>query len=168
MKSTTYAPFRVYLLCMTLMALTITQAYKILQETFRTGTTRPLSWRKHQLNQVVLMLHENVEAFVQAFSVDLRKPRFEVLGGEIGPIARRATQSVALLDEWASDESVPVPDRQKSWSPTVLKRPKGVVLIVSCVSIAPSSSILHLCDTTCMKDPGTTLLLSACSHLSAP
>lgn len=113
------------------------------------------------------MLHENVEAFVQAFSVDLRKPRFEVLTGEIGPIARRATQSVALLDEWASDESISVPDWQKSWSPTVLKRPKGVVLIVSCVSIVSSSYILRLCD-ACMKDPGTTLLLSACSHLSAP
>jgi hypothetical protein len=87
------------------------------------------------------MLHENVEAFVQAFSVDLRKPRFEVLTGEIGPIARRATQSVALLDEWASDESIPVPDQQKSWSPTVLKRPKGVVLIVSCVSIVSLSYI---------------------------
>jgi len=113
------------------------------------------------------MLRENVEAIVQAFSVDLRKPRLEVLMGEIGPIVHRATQSIPLLDEWASDESVPAPDWQKSWSPTVLKRPKGVVLVISCVSIVSSSSILHLCD-TCVKDPGTTLSLSACSHSSAP
>jgi len=79
------------------------------------------------------MLRENTEAFVQAFSVDLQKPRLEVLGGEIGPIVRRATQIIELLDEWASDEPVPVPDSQKSWSPTVVKRPKGVALIVSCV-----------------------------------
>ena len=80
------------------------------------------------------MLRENVEAFVQAFSVDLKKPRLEVLGGEIGSVVRRTTQTIELLDEWASDEPVPVPDAQKSWSPTVLKRPKGVVLVVSCVS----------------------------------
>ena len=157
--------------CMTRDALPspslITQAHKILQETFRTGTTRPLSWRKHQLNQVVLMLRENVEAIVQAFSVDLLKPRHEVLGGEIGTIVHRATQSIALLDEWACDESVPAPDWQKSWSPTILKRPRGVVLVVSCVSIVSSSPLFHLCD-TCVKDPGITLLLSACSHSSAP
>ena len=79
------------------------------------------------------MFRENIEAFVQAFSVDLRKPRLEVLGGEIGLIVSRATQSAAQLDEWVADENVQVPDWKQSWSPTVLKRPKGVVLIISCV-----------------------------------
>ena len=87
------------------------------------------------------MIRENVEAFVQAFSVDLRKPRLEVLGGELGSIVRRTTKSIEQLDEWASDESVAVPDSQKSWSPTVLKRPKGVALVVSYVSTVSSSSI---------------------------
>ena len=106
----------------------------------------PLSWHKHQLNQVILMHRENVEAFVQAFSVGLRKPRLEVLGCEIRSIVRRTTQSMELLDEWASNESVLVLDSQKSWSPTILKHPKGVILIVSCVSIV--SSILHLSAVT--------------------
>jgi len=79
------------------------------------------------------MFRENIEAFVQAFSVDLRKPRLEVLGGEIGLIVSRATQSAAQLDEWVADENVQVPDWKQSWSPTVLKRPKGVALIISCV-----------------------------------
>ncbi|KAI0249223.1 aldehyde dehydrogenase [Lactifluus subvellereus] len=107
------------------------QAYRTLQATFRAGTTRPLSWRKHQLNQLVLMLRENVEVLVQAFATDLRKPRLEVLTGEVGPMVRRATQSAAQLDEWAKDERVQVPDWQRAWSPTVLKRPKGVVLVIS-------------------------------------
>ena len=102
-----------------------------MQATFRAGTTRPLSWRKHQLNQIVLMLRENIEVIVQAFAADLRKPRNEVLIGEIGPMVRRATQSAAQLDEWAKDEIVQVPDRQQAWSPTILKRPKGVVLVIS-------------------------------------
>ena len=79
------------------------------------------------------MLQENIEPIVQAFSVDLRKPRAEVLGGEIGPIVRRAIQSVAQLDEWASDERPQVVEWQRAWSPTVLKRPKGVVLVISWV-----------------------------------
>lgn len=104
-----------------------------MQATFRSGTTRSLSWRKHQLNQLVLMLRENIEPIVQAFSVDLRKPRAEVLGGEVGPIVRRAIRSAAQLDEWASDERPQVVEWQRAWSATVLKRSKGVVLVISWV-----------------------------------
>ncbi|KAI0301585.1 aldehyde dehydrogenase [Multifurca ochricompacta] len=109
----------------------IDAAYITLQATFRAGTTRPLSWRKRQLNQVILMLRENIEAIVQALATDLRKPRLEALGGEIGPMVRRAKQSAAQLDEWARDESPQVPEWQRAWSPTILKRPKGVILVVS-------------------------------------
>ncbi|KAH9996686.1 aldehyde dehydrogenase [Russula compacta] len=109
----------------------IDDAYKTLQATFRAGTTRPLSWRKHQLNQIVLLLRENVEVIVQALATDLQKPRLEVLSGEIGPMVRRAVQTAAHLDEWASNESVQVPEWQQGWSPTVLKRPRGVVLVIS-------------------------------------
>ena len=107
------------------------QAYNTLQATFRAGTTRPLSWRKHQLNQLIRMLRENIDPIVQAFSVDLRKPRAEVLSGEIGPMVRKAIQSAAQLDEWANDESPQVAEWQRGWSPTILKRPKGVALIIS-------------------------------------
>ncbi|KAI0262597.1 aldehyde dehydrogenase [Gloeopeniophorella convolvens] len=109
----------------------IDAAYATLQATFRAGTTRPLSWRKHQLNQIVRMLRENQDAIAQALTVDLQKPLLEVVSGEIGPMIRRAAQSAEELDEWVTDEKVPTPDWQQAWSPTVLKRPKGVVLIIS-------------------------------------
>lgn len=79
------------------------------------------------------MLRENVEVFAQATTTDLRKPRQEIIAGEVGSSIRRATQYVAQLDEWASDESVPLQDWQQNWSATILKRPKGVVFIISCV-----------------------------------
>ncbi|KAI0292534.1 Aldehyde/histidinol dehydrogenase [Russula brevipes] len=109
----------------------IDDAYRTLQATFRAGTTRPLAWRKVQLNQLVLMLRENIDPIVQAFSADLRKPRLEVITSEIGPMVRRAIQTAEQLDKWASDESVVPADWQRSWSPTVLKRPRGVVLVIS-------------------------------------
>lgn len=109
----------------------IDETYKILQATFRAGTTRPFSWRKHQLNQIILMLRENVEAIAQASAIDLRKPRQEIVIGEVGLIIRRAIQSVTQLDEWAADETVPLEDWQQNWSATLLKRPKGVVLVIS-------------------------------------
>jgi aldehyde dehydrogenase (NAD+) len=79
------------------------------------------------------MLRENIEAIVQSQASDLQKPRQETVLGEVGTTIRRAIQSAAQLDEWAKDETAPVPDWQRDWSPTVLKRPKGVVLVISCV-----------------------------------
>jgi aldehyde dehydrogenase (NAD+) len=107
------------------------KAYKSLQATFRAGITRPFSWRKHQLNQVILMLRENIEAIAQTSATDLQKPRQEIIVGEVGIVIRRAIQCVAQLDEWASDGTVPLEDWQQNWSAALLKRPKGVVFIIS-------------------------------------
>ena len=90
------------------------------------------------------MLRENLEAIVKAFATDLRKPRQEIVVGEVGVIIRRATQSVAQLDEWASDETVPLEDWQQNWSATLLKRPKGVVFAISCVLIIPPLQCKYL------------------------
>ncbi|KAI0280173.1 aldehyde dehydrogenase [Russula aff. rugulosa BPL654] len=109
----------------------IDEAYKSLQATFRAGITRPFSWRKHQLNQVILMLRENIEAIAQTSATDLQKPRQEIIVGEVGIVIRRAIQCVAQLDEWASDGTVPLEDWQQNWSAALLKRPKGVVFIIS-------------------------------------
>ena len=84
------------------------------------------------------MLRENVDAIAQAAATDLRKPRQEIVVGEVGNIIRRANQCVARLDEWASDETVPLQDWQQNWSATLLKRPKGVVFVISCVFDNPS------------------------------
>jgi hypothetical protein len=153
--------------------LAIAQAYKTLQATFRAGTTRPFSWRKHQLNQLILMLRENVEAITQASAADLRKPRQEIIVGEVGLIIRRATQCIAQLDEWASDETVPLEDWQQNWSAAVLKRPKGVVLVISCVLIISSLATQISARTSSrltlvIADPGISLFFSASSQLWAP
>jgi hypothetical protein len=89
------------------------------------------------------MLRENIDAIAQTSATDLRKPRQEIVVGEVGIIIRRATQCVAQLDEWASDETVPLQDWQQNWSAAVLKRPKGVVFVISCVLIIPNICLHH-------------------------
>ncbi len=89
------------------------------------------------------MLRENIEAVAQASATDLRKPRQEIVVGEVGLIIRRATQNVAQLDEWASDETVPLQDWQQGWSAILLKRSKGVVFVISCVLMVPPSQCEH-------------------------
>ena len=120
------------------------------------------------------MLRENIEAIAQASADDLRKPRQEIVVGEVGIVIRRAIQSAAQLDEWASEETVPLEGWQQDWSATVLKRPKGVVLAISCVfdgSFLPTQ--MSACTSSyspngVTTDPGITLFSSASSQSSAP
>jgi hypothetical protein len=119
------------------------------------------------------MLRENIEAIAQASATDLRKPRQEIVVGEVGCIVGRATKCVAQLDEWAGDEAVPLPDWQESWSATLLKRPKGVGLVISCVFDHSSLPMqISVCAfsrlTLVITDPGISLFFLASSHLWAP
>ncbi|KAG8215120.1 Aldehyde/histidinol dehydrogenase [Butyriboletus roseoflavus] len=102
-----------------------------LQATFKTGVTRPLAWRKHQLYQLARLVQDETDAICGALAKDLSKPRVEVLFAEIGAIVERATKSAEQLDTWAKPEHPEVPDWQKGWKPTILKAPKGTVLIIS-------------------------------------
>ncbi|KAI0060490.1 aldehyde dehydrogenase [Artomyces pyxidatus] len=109
----------------------IQSTYDDLQKTFRAGKARPLAWRQHQLRQLLLMLNENQQAIVGALQADLNKPAAESLLGEVGAGIRTAERTLARVEEWVKPELVAVDEWQQSWSPTINKTPKGVVLIIS-------------------------------------
>ena len=52
---------------------------------YNTGTTRPLSWRRAQLQRMIDMLEENEAEFLAALKLDLGKPTAE---GFITDLAR--------------------------------------------------------------------------------
>ncbi|KAG0694964.1 aldehyde dehydrogenase [Suillus ampliporus] len=102
-----------------------------LRATFRSGLTRPIAWRQHQLYQLARMAQNERELICDALQKDLGKPKTEVLMAEVGVIVERAVKSAEQLPEWAKTEYPEVPDWQKSWKPTLYKAPKGTVLIIS-------------------------------------
>ncbi|KAL4071649.1 Aldehyde/histidinol dehydrogenase [Scleroderma yunnanense] len=101
-----------------------------LRTTFRSGVTRPLEWRKHQLHQLARLAQNEADAICDALSRDFSKPRFEAIG-EIGMVIGRVLSSAEQLEEWVKPEQPVVPEYQKGWKPTVYKIPKGTVLIIS-------------------------------------
>jgi len=109
----------------------ISKIRETLRATFKAGVTRPLAWRKHQLYQLARLAQNEADVICDALAEDLSKPRVEVLMGEVGAIVERATKSASLLDTWAAAEYPEVPDWQKGWKPTLLKAPRGTVLIIS-------------------------------------
>ncbi|TFK73844.1 aldehyde dehydrogenase [Pluteus cervinus] len=104
-----------------------------LRTTFRSGVTKPLAYRRHQLLQVARMVQENAEVFVDAIVADVGRPRHEVYFTEIGPTIERFIICANKLEEWTAPEDFEgvVPDWQKSWKPKVYKAAKGNVLIIA-------------------------------------
>ncbi|KAG1807970.1 aldehyde dehydrogenase [Suillus subaureus] len=113
------------------MTSTIPKIRDALHATFRSGLTRPLPWRQHQLYQLARMAQNERELIYDALQIDLGKPKTEVLVNEVGSIIARAVKSAKQLPEWAKTEYPDVADRQKLWKPAIYKAPKGNVLIIS-------------------------------------
>ncbi|KAG1813444.1 aldehyde dehydrogenase [Suillus variegatus] len=110
---------------------TIPQIRDALQATFRSGVTRPIAWRQHQLYQLARLAQNERELICDALQKDLGKPKTEVLMAEVGCIIETAMKSAEQLPVWAKTEYPEVADWQKPWKPTVYKAPRGTVLIFS-------------------------------------
>ncbi|KAG2344156.1 aldehyde dehydrogenase [Suillus weaverae] len=110
---------------------TIPKVRDALRATFRSGLTRPITWRQHQLYQLARMAQNERELICDALKKDLGKPKTEVLMAEVGSVIERAVKSAEHLPEWAKTEYPKVADWQKSWKPTLYKAPRGTVLIIS-------------------------------------
>ncbi|KAF9197614.1 Aldehyde dehydrogenase [Haplosporangium sp. Z 27] len=110
----------------------INQAVETSRQTFKSGYTKPLKFRRHQLQQLWRLLDENTDAIVEAVNKDLRKHRNETMLGEIVPSKEEINDALEHLDEWAKDERVSPAFVNKIGS-VCLKRkePKGSTLLIS-------------------------------------
>ncbi|KAH9947074.1 Aldehyde/histidinol dehydrogenase [Amylocystis lapponica] len=109
----------------------IDQKYALLSKTFKSGTTRPLAYRRRQLLQLARCMQENIKAFEDAVLSDIGKPRLESNQGEIGSSIAGALYAADNLEEWSKPEKpfVKGPVRDK-WDASVYKLPKGLVLVI--------------------------------------
>ncbi|KAF9090035.1 Aldehyde dehydrogenase [Mortierella sp. GBA35] len=110
----------------------INQAAETVRQTFRSGSTRPLKYRRHQLEQLWRLVDENSDLIAEALHKDLRKHKNEMFLGELVPAKEEINDALEHLEEWAKDEKV-VPALVNRVGVTCLKRkePKGAVLIIS-------------------------------------
>ncbi|KAI0344221.1 aldehyde dehydrogenase [Trametopsis cervina] len=102
-----------------------------LHKTFKSGITRSLAWRKHQLVQLARMFQENQEAIQRTLYLDLRKADQEVALSEILGVVGGCLHAIEHLDEWAAPTHPPVEPHLKTWNATVYKTPKGVACLIS-------------------------------------
>ncbi|KAI0371385.1 aldehyde dehydrogenase [Pilatotrama ljubarskyi] len=103
-----------------------------LSQTFQSGVTRPLAYRRRQLLQLARMLQDNHTAFEDAILADLNRPRIETTVAEVAHLITSTLNAVTNLEAWAAPQPCPTQEEWRSgWGATLYKEPKGVALIIS-------------------------------------
>jgi len=102
-----------------------------LRATFRTGRTRPISWRREQLAEILRMLDEHEAEFVQALHDDLRRPPIEAYTADIGTTKSEVKYIAKHVSSWAKPKNVVAPITAQPGRGKLIPEPLGVALIIS-------------------------------------
>jgi hypothetical protein len=65
----------------------IENIFKELRQSFNNGTTKSITWRKKQLEQLYKMCDEQKEIFASANNADFHRPNFETLLFDCGSVS---------------------------------------------------------------------------------
>lgn len=109
------------------------------RETYDSGLTRPLEWRREQLGNLRRLIDESEDELIEALRVDLGKPSAEAYASELGFTKTEIRHILANLDKWAEPRRVPLSWKMRPGKARVIPQPLGVALI-----IAPWNLPVHL------------------------
>ena len=101
------------------------------RHTFGSRVTRPLSWRKKQLERMIAMLEENEAAFSEALATDLGKPDIEGYITDIAFVIGEVKLMLKNLRRWNRPERVRTPIVALPASSKRIPEPLGVVLVIA-------------------------------------
>jgi aldehyde dehydrogenase (NAD+) len=102
-----------------------------LRATFDSGRTRPLEWRRAQLERLAALLDENADELVDALQADLRKPGLEAFVADLATTRSECKLARKKLRRWTRPERVRVPLSQWPGRARVVREPLGVVLVIA-------------------------------------
>ncbi|NMH60130.1 aldehyde dehydrogenase family protein [Alteromonas ponticola] len=104
--------------------------HRSLNTCFSTGKTRPLTWRKQQLEQLKSLLAENENAIYAALTEDLGKCQTESWLGEFGFLHNDIEHTLANLKRWTAPRKVSTPLVAQPGKSFQQAEPLGTVLII--------------------------------------
>lgn len=102
-----------------------------LRATFDSGRTRPLEWRRKQLEQMIAMLEENEQQFLAALREDLGKPAVEGFITDIAFVTSEIRSMIKHLRAWTRPERVGTPLVALPARSKLVPEPLGVVLVIA-------------------------------------
>ena len=106
-------------------------AHAALVDTFKSGKTKNLAWRKWQLKQIFFMVKDNENAISEALNKDLNRSEFENVFMDIGGALHDVIYHLDHVEGWAADQ---IPDAGfffgQVCKPRIRQEPLGVALII--------------------------------------
>ncbi|WP_088330085.1 aldehyde dehydrogenase family protein [Lacimicrobium sp. SS2-24] len=108
----------------------IAAAVKQLDEYYSGGATRPLAWRKQQLQQLAKLIEESEHAILRALHEDLGKAEQESWLSEVGYLQTDITHTLKHLSKWTAPRKVSTPLVAQPGSSYLQPEPVGTVLII--------------------------------------
>jgi len=102
-----------------------------LRTTYNSGKTRPLAWRKQQLEALVRMMEDNEASFSAALKSDLGKPDVEGVITDIAFVTSEVKAMIKNLTKWNKPQRVPTPLVAMPAKSQLIPEPLGVVLIIA-------------------------------------
>lgn len=108
----------------------IQQTHERLYLSFLSHKTMPLQWRRHQLEQLALMLRNHEIEFAAALADDLGKSATEAWVTEIGFLLNDIHHNIKKLAKWAKPRRVRSPLAMQPARSKLAPSPLGVVLVM--------------------------------------
>ena len=102
-----------------------------LRATFESGRTRPLRWRRDQLEALRAMLVEREADLLAALKTDLGKPPTEAWATDVGFVISEITHALRHLRAWCRPERVWAPMVTRPASARIVREPVGVALVIA-------------------------------------
>ena len=102
-----------------------------LRDTFESGRTRPLEWRRGQLRGLRRMLVERESELLAALAADLGKPPAEAWATDIGFVISEIDHVLHHLRSWARPERVWAPLVTRPAKARIVREPFGVALVIA-------------------------------------
>ena len=109
----------------------ISRTVASLRATFQSRTTRPLAWRKEQLQRMIAMLEENETDFLDALALDLGKPKTEGFITDLAFVTGEIKLMLKNLKKWNKVEKVPTPMVAMPAKSFRIPEPLGVVCVIA-------------------------------------
>lgn len=141
-----------------------------LRHAYESGRTRPLAWRRAQLDALRRLVTDNRDAFASAAMADLGKPAAETILMELNLVASEAKFVRNRLGLWVARHPKAMHWMLQPAAGWTIAEPKGVVLIISpwnysvLLALEPMADALAAGNAICLKpselSPNTSRLIA--------
>ncbi|QTB92049.1 aldehyde dehydrogenase family protein [Bifidobacterium saguini] len=128
-----------------------------LKHAYASGRTRPLAWRRAQLDALRRMIAKHTQDFIAAETADLGKPAAETVLMELNLVSSEARFVRHRLRSWTARHPQPMPWALQPAAGWTIAEPKGVVLIIApwnypvLLALEPLADALAAGNAVCIK-----------------